>query len=495
MDLTRFVEDMDVPAALTRRNLLGLAAMAGAGGLLARGGLPEGAIARVPEGLRAQSVRVALDRDAFPTARAAGGWSQSRVLRPDRRVSLAGIVWRSGDGPRAAQVRGRRRGGRWTDWIDLPRGADHAPDGSGPRRSTEPVWLGASDELQVRVKGSLDGLHVHAVGVDGRPRPRARTAQTAAPFPITPRSAWGGDSVPPRSDPDYGSVQVAFVHHTVSANEYASVESAGIVLSIARYHRDANGWNDIGYNFLVDRYGQVFEGRAGGVDQAVIGAHAQGYNSNSTGIAVIGTHASAPVSDMTLGALAILIGWKLAHHALTPTGQVVLTSAGGAANRYRAGTQVTFERISGHRDADTTSCPGNALYAQLPALRVAAQRVAPPPAAHPPTPPDARASATTVAMKAATKRVRAGSRVLLRGEAGGGRTVKVVMERAGGDGNFKYVRRYTMRVRDGKFAGRVPLRRPGLYRFTAKSGDTARSRQVFVRAVRRTRANGGLAVD
>ena len=147
-------------------------------------------------------------------------------------------------------------------------------------------------------------MHFVAVPAVGRRAPRARAAaspkQQAAPPPgtpppIIPRAAWGADSVPPRSAPDYGVVQMAFVHHTVTANDYTPEQSASIVLGIAKYHRDTNGWNDIGYNFLVDQYGQVFEGRAGGVEQAVIGAQAQGYNSQSTGVAVLGTFSDAPI--------------------------------------------------------------------------------------------------------------------------------------------------------------------------------------------------------
>jgi hypothetical protein len=478
---------MDVER-LTRRGVLGLAAAAGAGAMLGRGAP---AFARkVPEGLAAQSVKVPIATGAV-TARpaAANGWSTSGVLRAPRRVQLAGLAWTAGAGPRHAEIRGRRRGGEWSRWLHLDRGADHAPDGAAPRRATEPVWLGKVDELQVRVQGSLAGLHVHAVAVEGKAEPIARAAQTVAPFPITPRSAWGADSVPPRSDPEYGAVQFAVVHHTVTANGYASTDSAGIVLGICRYHRDANGWNDIGYNFLVDSYGQVFEGRAGGVDQAVVGAHAQGYNSNSTGVAVIGTHDAVPVGDMTLGALAILIGWKLARHGVTPTGQVVVTSAGGSANRYPADTPVTFERISGHRDGDTTGCPGAALYAQLPALRVAAQRVAPQPSATPPVPP---ATAAVVTAKAAARRIHAGNSVLLSGRSSEAGPVQVVVERAGGDMRFKFVRRLPIAVRGGSYRGRVLLRRPGLYRFTAKAGDTGRSQQVYVRAIRRTARSGGL---
>ena len=164
--------------------------------------------------------------------------------------------------------------------------------------------------------------------------------------------------MPPRAAPEYGEVQAAFVHHTVSANDYTPEESPGIVLGIARYHRDSNGWNDIGYNFLVDKYGQVFEGRAGGIDQAVIGAQAQGYNSVSTGIACIGTFTALPPAEPGLDALARLIGWKLSLHGVPTEGTVIVTSRGGASNRYPSGTPVTLERIPGHRDGDSTSCPG-----------------------------------------------------------------------------------------------------------------------------------------
>ena len=489
MDLTRFVEDMAVQEKVTRRRLLELAALAGAGGVLLRDGAPALAATRRP--LTAESVRIPLAQEV--AAVAAGGWSTSPVLRAPRRVSLAGIAWGAGTGPRAAEVRGRRRGGEWTRWMHLHAGGGHAPDGATARTATDPVWLGKADELQVRARGSLAGLHVHAVGVDGKGEPVAKAAQTAAPFPITPRAAWGADGIPPRSAPNYGVVEMAFVHHTVSANEYGPADSPGIVLGICRYHRDANGWNDIGYNFLVDRFGQVFEGRAGGVDQAVIGAQAQGYNAHSTGVAVIGTHEAVPVGDMTLGALAILIGWKLALHGVTPTGQIAVQSAGGSLNRYPSGTPVTFERVSGHRDGDETTCPGESLYLQLPALRVAAQRVAPPPSATPPTPPVARSTAPVVTAKAATKRIRAGNSILLSGKTDQSGAVQVVVERAGGNNQFKFQRRVKMTVRNGKYSGRIRLRTPGLYRFTAKVGDTGRSPQVFVRAVRRTADSGGLA--
>src|SRR5262249_33662908 len=150
----------------------------------------------------------------------------------------------------------RRRGGAWTHWVTLPPLGDHGPDAPGAVLGTDPAFTGTADEFQLRLHGSVRRLRARFVRALPAAAAASRRARVAAidPPAIIPRSAWGGDSVPPRTDPDYGVVQAAFVHHTVTANQYRPDESAGIVLGIARYHRDVNGWNDIGYNFLVDRY-------------------------------------------------------------------------------------------------------------------------------------------------------------------------------------------------------------------------------------------------
>ena len=318
-------------------------------------------------------------------ASAATGWHTTRVYAAPRRFDLIGLGWTRGSRGQA-QVRARTRGGRWTPWSALDEAGDHGPDAGRGAAGTDPAWTGAADEFQLRLKGRPRGLHARfvrsgpAARAAGRRIPLARAArrrQVGAPA-IIPRAAWGGDSVVPRSSPAFGQVQLAFVHHTVNANEYGPEDSAAIVLGIARYHRDHNGWNDIGYNFLVDRYGQIFEGRAGGVDLAIVGAQAQGFNSVSTGIACLGTFTTVAQTEAGIDALARVIGWKLSLHGIPVQGTVTVTSAGGESNRYRSGTPVTFQRISGHRDGNATSCPGDVLYGQLADLRVRAAQYAGP---------------------------------------------------------------------------------------------------------------------
>ena len=321
-------------------------------------------------------------------ATASGSWRTLAPQRAPRRFDLVGLRWTGGDHV-DTQVRARRSGGPWSRWTTLHQMGDHAPDGARMPLGTEPAWTGAADLLQVRFRGRVTGLRarfVHAApSAPSRPRARASAAPRpagqaaqAGPPSIVARDQWGARECPPRNDPSLGEVQLAFVHHTVTANEYGPADTAAIVLGICQYHRDHNKWNDIGYNFLVDRFGQIFEGRAGGIDQAIVGAQAQGYNSVSTGIACVGDFRGLAQSEPGIDALARLIAWKLSLHGVPVTGQVTVTSAGGEANRYPKGTAVTLERISGHRDGNNTTCPGDALYAQLADLRARAARIAAP---------------------------------------------------------------------------------------------------------------------
>jgi hypothetical protein len=301
------------------------------------------------------------------------------TLRPGRRFDLLGLRWRGAQGARDPHVR-VRVDGRWHRWVALAPADDHGPDGAAPTHGTDVAWAGGADALQLRYRGAPRHLRVRFVRVTERPklRPRARASQAGQP-PIVTRAEWDpGNTCKPRSAPDYGQVQMAFVHHTVSANEYTAADSAAIVLSICKYHRNSNGWNDLGYNFLVDKYGRLFEGRAGGIDRAVVGAQAQGWNSQSTSVSNLGTYSDVPQTEAALTAMAQLLAWKLPLHGVPVVGQVTLTSGGGELNRYKAGADVVFERISGHRDGGKTSCPGDQLYAQLPHLRDLAAHAAPP---------------------------------------------------------------------------------------------------------------------
>ena len=289
--------------------------------------------------------------------RAAPHAASGKVSAP-RTFNLVGLHWRGGATP-DVELRVLRAGG-WGRWQHL---GVHGQGGS------DPVWVGRARTVQYRLDRRVPGLRLHFVAV-GERRTKVRAAQaTTTPFPYVSREDWGASSCVPRGAPSYGSVRAVQVHHTVSLNDYTPEEAPQIVLAICRYHRNSNGWNDIGYNALVDKYGTLYEGRAGGLDQAVIGAHAQGFNSQTAGIANIGDYTSVGASQESLAATATYIRWKLGVHGQPLSGPVTLTSAGGSASRYPAGSSATLERVSGHRDTGKTACPGDALYAQLDDIR------------------------------------------------------------------------------------------------------------------------------
>jgi hypothetical protein len=281
----------------------------------------------------------------------------ARIVAP-RAFNLVGLHWRGRATP-DVEIRVRRRD-HWSRWQDL---GIHATGGS------DPAWVGRARTVQYRLSRRVPGLRLHFVAVGRHPVPARAAQTTATPFPYVSRDEWGADQCPPRAAPQYGEVKAVAVHHTVSMNDYTPEEAPRIVLAICRYHRNSNGWNDIGYNALVDKYGTIYEGRAGGLDKAVIGAQAQGFNAQTAGVANIGDYTSVAASDAALQATATYIRWKLGVHGQPLSGPVTLTSAGGPESRYAAGTYVTVDRVLGHRDVGKTACPGDTLYTQLDQIR------------------------------------------------------------------------------------------------------------------------------
>ncbi|MFI7084644.1 peptidoglycan recognition protein [Streptomyces anulatus] len=192
--------------------------------------------------------------------------------------------------------------------------------------------------------------------------------------PIVSRAAWKADESLSTEAPDYlDQVKAVFVHHTAQTNAYSCADSAAIVRGLHTYHVKSNGWKDLGYNFIVDKCGTVFEGRKGGVDRPVMGAHTYGFNRDTTGIAVIGMYTDTKAATAATTSVARVAAWKLGQYKADPAGSVQLTAGANGTNMDRkqfvAGSQYAFPRISGHRDGFATECPGLSLYGQLPAIR------------------------------------------------------------------------------------------------------------------------------
>jgi len=317
---------------------------------------------------RAVDFELAPKESAVAAASARG--VRSRPLRTPRRFNLVGMHWRGRAAPEI-KLRVRRRG-RWSRWAELDaQGADNPDPGRGEPSAagaSSPLWVGTADAVQYRMSRRVPRLRLHFVRVAGRRPVVAAAAQAGQPAFVT-RDQWGADACPPRRAAQYGQVMAVHVHHTVSLNDYSPAEAPAMVLAICRYHRNSNGWDDIGYNALVDKYGVLYEGRAGGLDKAVIGAQAQGFNAQTAGIASIGDNRSVAAPPAELQAIAGYIRWKLAVHGQPLSGPVSVTSSGGSLTKYAAGARVTLQRVIGHRDTGRTTCPGDALYAQLAQLR------------------------------------------------------------------------------------------------------------------------------
>ncbi len=345
-----------------------------------------------------------------------GAVSATQVTSRPQPVSgygAVGVTWAHGEqiDEEGIQILVRtKKDDEWSDWSAVEYHDEHSPDAdsveaANSRPGTEPVIIG--DVAEVQVKAVVDGESTTTLPADltlavvepgtaedtQTETPAENTAATQAsyddgssaapqegdislsaatttpPMPtIFSRAQWGADeSIRDKSALRYGTVSAGFVHHTVNANDYTEAQVPGIMRSIYAYHVLSRGWSDIGYNFLVDRFGRIWEGRYGGVDKNVVGAHTLGYNDYSFAMSAIGNFDVVDAPDVMLRAYGALFAWKLALNGVDP-----------ASTSQQVGRS-TFQAINGHRDAGSTACPGRYLYAKLPTIRAYASAAAPAP--------------------------------------------------------------------------------------------------------------------
>jgi uncharacterized protein with LGFP repeats len=322
----------------------------------------------------------------------------------------------------STRVRAKRPDGSWGPWYQteyetaapdaspasgagLAGPAQQAGPTEGPR-STDPVFVGTTTTVQIAVTRPLDApttqpapptdppakdtlgyepaskeqpfAHNISAILISPPQAPAKTQWTPPSGVVMPgqapniisRAEWGADESLRCGSPQYDNgIRAAVIHHTAGSNDYSPLESAGIVKAIYTYHSKTLGWCDIAYNALIDKYGQVFEGAAGGLTKAVEGFHTGGFNRNTWGVAMIGNFDDVPPTPVQLRTIGRLLGWRLGLDGVDPKGTVALESAGSHYTTFPAGAIANLPTIFTHRDVGNTDCPGNAAYALMDEIR------------------------------------------------------------------------------------------------------------------------------
>lgn len=314
----------------------------------------------------------ATPRAPFDLARIAVGTVAGPVQRtyavPPGAV-LAGVTWAAGD----ATVSVRDAAGAW---VDL----DNDPRELGGRPGTEPYWLARGTRaVTFRIDGQARDARVDLVGAGEPARaPAVATREFRWLGNVVTRAGWGADESLRSGRPEYAKPKAVLVHHTVTRNDYTAAEAPGLIRAVYRYHTQSRGWDDVGYNVLVDRFGTMYEGRYGGFERGVVGSHTAGFNTGTFGVSLLGNYEEVDTPQPAVDMVARTGAWAYEHWGVNPRDRATLVSNGSP--RYAAGRHVTVSTLSGHRDLGITACPGKFAYGRLDALRLAAWRLIHPPA-------------------------------------------------------------------------------------------------------------------
>lgn len=197
---------------------------------------------------------------------------------------------------------------------------------------------------------------------------------------VISRAAWGSPDPTGSAfkgsdrywDPTYKATSQIFIHHTVTSDYASQTDGASVVRAVWEYHANTRGWGDIGYNYLVDQAGNIYEGRAHGDN--VTGGHVYEYNTGSSGVALLGCFHSPdstckeinsnlnPPSSAMLESLTTLLAWMTSRFEIDPQAQHTFC-------KYNDTGCLTLNTITGHRDANVTSCPGDLTLNVLQSIR------------------------------------------------------------------------------------------------------------------------------
>ncbi len=288
------------------------------------------------------------------------------------------------------EVRTRsQRSAAWSPWRALEPLRDTPHALARDVVETELLFVPSAGALQYRYVGTvgattiqnLDAVTFVYLGTQPRPvtfgtflRSLLAPARAESTLPVVDRASWGADESYRLADDGserwpttYAAPQKFIVHHTVTGD--GATDATAVLQQIYYYHAnvvEGDGWGDIGYNYLIDANGVIYEGRSGG--DGVVGGHTYNsatktnYNVGSVGIALLGNYETGVPTQATLTSLATLIAQKSQLFGITPTGTSFFLTG-------------TYPNIVGHNDVDATLCPGKNTKAHFDAVRTEAQSI------------------------------------------------------------------------------------------------------------------------
>lgn len=289
---------------------------------------------------------------------------------------------------RKVSIRASSDGKKWSEWMEIhamgPQ-KDDAPDQDKVFPETPLIVVGKYFQYKVELEQEGDKPTVvedmsvtyidsrapvkkASAGIGSFISPKANA--TSSKPNIISRAAWGSPDPTGSAfkgtdrywDPTYKATSQIFIHHTVTSDYASQTDGASVVRAVWEYHANTRGWGDIGYNYLVDQAGNIYEGRAHG-DNAT-GGHVYEYNTGSSGVALLGCFHSPdstcreinsnlnPPSGAMLDSLTTLLGWMTTRFEINPQAQHTFC-------KYNGTGCLTLNTITGHRDANATSCPGD----------------------------------------------------------------------------------------------------------------------------------------